>query len=166
VSEHRILVVDDEPSIVDAVATALRYEGYDVEEATTGREALGAVARFEPDLCSSRTCSSSPASTKGGRSSGNRSSSTRSSARPSTSRSPSSRSGRSRGRRAGDAVGGSGARLRALLPRDQSRSRASGGVGLGLSIVAAVAEAHGGEVSAHSEPGKGSTFRITLPLAS
>src|SRR5438874_1385089 len=47
---QRILVVDDEPSIVDAVATALRYEGYDVEEATTGREALSAVARFEPDL--------------------------------------------------------------------------------------------------------------------
>ena len=49
-SEHRILVVDDEPSIVDAVATALRYEGYEVEEATTGREALTAVVRFEPDL--------------------------------------------------------------------------------------------------------------------
>jgi two-component system OmpR family sensor kinase len=49
---------------------------------------------------------------------------------------------------------------------DQSRSRASGGVGLGLSIVAAVAEAHGGEASARSEPGKGSTFRIILPLAS
>jgi len=31
--DHRILVVDDEPSIVDAVATALRYEGYEVEEA-------------------------------------------------------------------------------------------------------------------------------------
>src|SRR5437588_10950324 len=46
----KILVVDDEPSIVDAVATALRYEGYEVEEATTGRDALGAVARFEPDL--------------------------------------------------------------------------------------------------------------------
>jgi two-component system OmpR family response regulator len=47
---HRILVVDDEPSIVDAVATALRYEGYDVQEATTGREALDSVARHEPDL--------------------------------------------------------------------------------------------------------------------
>ena len=46
----RILVVDDEPSIVDAVATALRYEGYEVEEATTGREALEAVVRTEPDL--------------------------------------------------------------------------------------------------------------------
>jgi two-component system OmpR family sensor kinase len=47
---------------------------------------------------------------------------------------------------------------------DPSRSRSSGGVGLGLSIVSAVAEAHGGSVSADSEPGKGSTFRITLPL--
>jgi two-component system OmpR family response regulator len=46
----RILVVDDEPSIVDAVATALRYEGFDVEEAATGRSALAAVAQFEPDL--------------------------------------------------------------------------------------------------------------------
>jgi signal transduction histidine kinase len=48
---------------------------------------------------------------------------------------------------------------------DESRSRASGGVGLGLSIVAAVAEAHGGTVEARSEPGKGATFSITLPLA-
>jgi len=49
-NRHRILVVDDEPSIVDAVATALRYEDYDVEEAATGRDALSAVSRFEPDL--------------------------------------------------------------------------------------------------------------------
>jgi two-component system OmpR family response regulator len=47
---QRILVVDDEPSIVDAVATALRYEGYVVDEVTTGRAALEAVARQEPDL--------------------------------------------------------------------------------------------------------------------
>jgi two-component system OmpR family response regulator len=47
---QRILVVDDEPSIVDAVATALRYEGYDVEEAFSGRQALESVARREPDL--------------------------------------------------------------------------------------------------------------------
>ena len=47
---HRILVVDDEPSIVDAVATALRYEGYEVEEAASGREAIEAVVRSEPDL--------------------------------------------------------------------------------------------------------------------
>jgi two-component system OmpR family response regulator len=49
-ASHRILVVDDEPSIVDAVATALRYEGYTVEEALTGRAALAAVSRVEPDL--------------------------------------------------------------------------------------------------------------------
>jgi two-component system OmpR family sensor kinase len=49
---------------------------------------------------------------------------------------------------------------------DESRARASGGVGLGLSIVAAVAQAHGGSVAAESEPGQGATFRITLPLAS
>jgi len=48
--QQRILVVDDEPSIVDAVATALRYEGYDVAEAATGREALSSVMQREPDL--------------------------------------------------------------------------------------------------------------------
>jgi two-component system OmpR family response regulator len=46
----RILVVDDEPSITDAVATALRYEGYEVEEASNGRDALAAVSREEPAL--------------------------------------------------------------------------------------------------------------------
>jgi two-component system OmpR family response regulator len=48
--QQRILVVDDEPSIVDAVATALRYEGYDVLEAFTGREALELATSSEPDL--------------------------------------------------------------------------------------------------------------------
>ena len=47
---RRILVVDDEPSIVDAGATAFRYEGFEVDEAFTGREALEAVATNEPDL--------------------------------------------------------------------------------------------------------------------
>jgi two-component system OmpR family response regulator len=46
----RILIVDDEASIVDAVATALRYEGFTVEEARNGRDALAAVERFEPNL--------------------------------------------------------------------------------------------------------------------
>ena len=49
-SGPRILVVDDEPSIVDAVATALRYEGFEVDEATGGRDALRSVAEREPDL--------------------------------------------------------------------------------------------------------------------
>src|SRR5438034_1484592 len=46
----KILVVDDESSIVDAVATALRYEGFEVREAGTGRGAMSAVVEFEPDL--------------------------------------------------------------------------------------------------------------------
>ena len=46
----RILVVDDEGSIVDAVATALRYEGFDVREASNGRDALRLVGELEPDL--------------------------------------------------------------------------------------------------------------------
>jgi two-component system OmpR family response regulator len=43
----RILVVDDEPSIVDAVATTLRYEGFDVEEARNGRQGL-VLAQEQP----------------------------------------------------------------------------------------------------------------------
>jgi two-component system OmpR family response regulator len=50
VPTRRILVVDDEPSLVDAVATALRYEGFDVDEAYTGREAIDNVVQREPDL--------------------------------------------------------------------------------------------------------------------
>jgi two-component system sensor histidine kinase SenX3 len=48
---------------------------------------------------------------------------------------------------------------------DRTRSRATGGTGLGLSIVRHVAQAHGGEVSVHSEEGAGSTFSLKLPLA-
>ncbi len=48
---------------------------------------------------------------------------------------------------------------------DKSRARASGGVGLGLSIVAAVAQAHGGSVAAVARDGAGATFRITLPCS-
>jgi two-component system, OmpR family, response regulator len=47
---QQVLVVDDEPSIVDAVATALRYEGFDVQVATTGRSALTAAQEAPPDL--------------------------------------------------------------------------------------------------------------------
>jgi two-component system phosphate regulon sensor histidine kinase PhoR len=46
---------------------------------------------------------------------------------------------------------------------DSSRSRDTGGTGLGLSIVKHVVQRHGGEIEIHSEPGKGSTFRLLLP---
>jgi len=47
-SSIRILVVDDEEAITDLVATTLRYEGFSVETAASGREALGAVKTFRP----------------------------------------------------------------------------------------------------------------------
>jgi two-component system, OmpR family, response regulator len=46
----RILVVDDERSITDLVAMALRYEGLETAVAQTGRDALDLVASFRPNL--------------------------------------------------------------------------------------------------------------------
>jgi signal transduction histidine kinase len=48
---------------------------------------------------------------------------------------------------------------------DQSLSRATGGCGLGLSIVDFIVTAHGGRIAVQSVPGKGSTFSISLPAA-
>jgi two-component system OmpR family response regulator len=47
---HRVLVVDDEPNIVDVISMALRYQGFDVAAAGTGAEALSQARGFRPDL--------------------------------------------------------------------------------------------------------------------
>jgi two-component system, OmpR family, response regulator len=47
---HRVLVVDDEPAITELVATVLRYEGFQVQVAPTGRKALASVTSFRPHL--------------------------------------------------------------------------------------------------------------------
>jgi two-component system OmpR family response regulator len=50
VSQQHILVVDDEPSIVDAVSTALGYEGFNVTQASSGRAALTLAQEHDFDL--------------------------------------------------------------------------------------------------------------------
>ncbi len=49
-SEARLLVVDDEPNIVELLSASLRYAGFDVVTATTGKEAVHHAARSQPDL--------------------------------------------------------------------------------------------------------------------
>ncbi len=46
----RILVVDDEPNIVDVITMALRFQGFEIASAGTGEEALAQAAAFRPDL--------------------------------------------------------------------------------------------------------------------
>src|SRR4051794_33272824 len=46
----RVLVVDDEPNIVDVISMALRYEGFEVAAAGTGAEALSAVRAHRPHV--------------------------------------------------------------------------------------------------------------------
>ena len=60
-----------------------------------------------------------------------------------------------------------------MLPRvfdqfyrvDKSRSRSTGGAGIGLTIVRKLVEAHGGTVRVESNPGEGAKFVVTLPAA-
>jgi two-component system OmpR family response regulator len=49
-AEHRVLVVDDEPNIVDVISMALRYQGFSVASAGTGADAIAQVGAFRPHL--------------------------------------------------------------------------------------------------------------------
>ena len=46
----RVLVVDDEPNIVDVISMGLRFHGFDVESAGSGQEAIAQVAAYRPHL--------------------------------------------------------------------------------------------------------------------
>lgn len=46
----RVLIVDDEPNIVISLEFLMRHEGYEVEVASDGEEALELLASFQPDL--------------------------------------------------------------------------------------------------------------------
>jgi two-component system OmpR family response regulator len=48
--KHRVLVVDDEPNIVDVISMALRYQGFEVDSAGNGADAIAAVGSFRPHL--------------------------------------------------------------------------------------------------------------------
>lgn len=47
---------------------------------------------------------------------------------------------------------------------DESRTRESGGFGLGLSLCQAIVQAHGGRIMVESEPGRGTTVTVRLPV--
>ena len=49
-AQNRVLVVDDEPNIVDVISMALRFQGFEVAAAGTGSEALAAVQSFRPQV--------------------------------------------------------------------------------------------------------------------
>ena len=47
---------------------------------------------------------------------------------------------------------------------DLSRSRKTGGYGLGLSICKRIVEAHGGAIHIENNPGRGASFMLTIPV--
>jgi signal transduction histidine kinase len=54
-------------------------------------------------------------------------------------------------------------RIAKIFDKGETNTESEGGLGLGLAIVKTLVEAHGGEVSVDSAPGRGSRFRFQLP---
>src|ERR1700758_2863685 len=49
-ADTRVLVVDDEPSIAEVISMALRFQGFAVQTAATGNEAVSLVTSFKPHI--------------------------------------------------------------------------------------------------------------------
>jgi signal transduction histidine kinase len=63
-----------------------------------------------------------------------------------------------------DTGAGMSEEVRRTLFTSRVQSRKAGGTGLGTKIVKDVIDAHNGTITVESEPGRGATFRIRLPL--
>ena len=48
--QTKLLVVDDEPDIVELLSASLKYHGYEVATANSGRQAMEEARRFRPDM--------------------------------------------------------------------------------------------------------------------
>lgn len=54
--------------------------------------------------------------------------------------------------------------VRPFFRVDRSRTRATGGLGLGLALAKRIVEAHGGTIALASTPGGGTVARVCLPV--
>jgi signal transduction histidine kinase len=171
---QRILVVDDDPEILSLLKRGLSYEGYAVETASNGAEALSKAREKEPDLVvldvmmpemdgvevarrlrrmlGNLIDNAIKYTPEGG----------------TITLSLYREGGRAKLEVADTGIGIAPEHLPHIFDRfyrvDKARSRASGGTGLGLAIVRSIAEQHGGKVTVTSAPGKGSIFTVWLGL--
>jgi two-component system OmpR family response regulator len=186
----RVLVVDDEPSIVDVISMALRHHGFGVEAAATGKQALDQVRRWRPHVMVldvmlpdmegfevARRLSAEHADVPilflsardatadkvRGLTTGGDDYVTK----------PIEVTVRADDERAVLEVRDHGPGLPAdagdrvferFWRTEGGRARGRGGAGLGLAIVKAIVQAHHGEVHAGNAPDGGAVFTVTLPI--
>jgi signal transduction histidine kinase len=133
----RILVVDDEPNITDLIATALRFQGFEVKTAGSGREHRGPPRQVAANLVSN-ALQHAPESTP-------------------VRVTVSVWGGEAVLEVADQGPGLTPEQAAKVFDRffrvDEGRARSDGGAGLGLSIVSAIVKAHGGRVG--SRPSRG-----------